>query len=195
MNYLPVVGYEGLYEVSTCGVVRSVDRHTVGRDGASYPFKGRVLRAKPNKDTYYYQVSLWKNGAGTSEYVHRLVAKAHIPNPDALPEVNHQDGNRQNNLYTNLEWVTSLGNKQHAISTGLRVYVNKLSYPEFVECLQCVIEGESYLALTHRVPYKVPFLSTKLRKIAKELGVEHELDESLQYQRVERARINGTKNH
>lgn len=55
--------------------------------------------------------------------------------------------------------------------------------------------GESYLSLTQRVPYKVPFLSTKLRTIAQEMGLEQELNESLYIQRVERARTNGAKNH
>lgn len=195
MHYLPVVGHEGLYEVSECGVVRSVDRQTRGRDGAIYPFKGRVLRASAHKDTGYFQVSLWKDGEGVSFYVHRLVAAAHIPNPNNLPEVNHKDGNRQNNLKQNLEWVTSLDNKLHAIATGLRVYTNKLTYPEFVDCLHAVIEGESYQSLTQRVPYRVPFLSTKLRSIARDLDLEHELNESLYIQRVERARVNGAKNH
>lgn len=195
MKFLPVVGYEGLYEVSEDGIVRSLNRKVRGRDGALYPFKGRVLRANPNKDVGYLQVSLWKDGQGTSHYVHRLVAQAHIPNPMCLPEVNHDDGNRQNNWKKNLEWVTSLENKLHAISTGLKVYTNRLTYAEFVECLHAVIEGESYLSLTQRVPYKVPFLSTKLRAIAQEMGLEQELNESLYIQRVERARTNGAKNY
>lgn len=194
MKFLPVVGYEGLYEVSDTGVIRSVSRTVLGKDNSQYPFKGRQLCAHPNKDVKYLQVSLWKNGVGTSHYVHRLVAIAHIPNPDNLPEVNHDNGNRVDNHVTNLYWITSLGNKQHAIATGLRVYTNKLTYDEFVACLFSVIEGESYFSLTSRVPYKVPFLSVKLRSIARELGVEQELNDSLYIQRVERARINGTKN-
>lgn len=195
MNFLPVKGYESLYEVSDTGIVRSLDRTVIGRDGASYAFKGRTLRSSKNKDVEYLQISLWKQNTGTTVYVHRLVAEAHIPNPLNLPEVNHEDGIRTNNSVGNLEWCTSKENSQHAIRTGLTVYTNRLSKEEFVECLFAVIDGESYLSLTSRVPYKVPFLSVKLRKVAKELGVEHELDESLMQQRIERARINGAKNH
>lgn len=194
MNFSSVLNYEGLYEVSDCGVVRSVDRIIVGRDGVTYPRKGRVLRQSPHKDTEYPQVSLWAGNVGTSFYVHRLVALAHIPNPEDKPEVNHKDGVRSNNAHTNLEWVTSLENKLHAIGEGLRVYTTRLTKEEFVDCLYAVIEGESYSSLTTRVPYKVPFLSTKVRKLAQELGLEGELDESLYLQRVTRARINGAKN-
>ena len=194
MHFLPVQRYEGLYEVSDTGIVRSVDRMLLGKDDVMYPFAGKILRASSHKDNEYLQVSLWKNNQGTSYYVHRLVAQSHIPNPNMLPEVNHKDGCKVNNVVTNLEWVTRTGNAQHAVKTALRVYTYRLSKNEFVECLYSVIAGESYSDLAQRVPYKVPFLSTKLRKIAVELGIEHELNESLKIQRITRARINGAKN-
>ena len=194
MSFLPVTGYEGLYEVGACGTVRSIDRTVTGRDGVKYPFKGRTLKPSTHKDVEYLVVSLWQNNQGNSFYVHRLVAMAHVPNPLGLPEVNHKDGCRVNNLKTNLEWVTSSENSDHAIELGLRTYTTRLTKDEFVECLFSVINGESYAVLTKRVPYQVPFLSVKLRKIAKELGLEADLDQSLYEQRVQRARINGSKN-
>lgn len=194
MPYLAVKGYEDSYEVNELGQVRSIDRVVVGKDGVGYPRKGRVLRPTTNPDTAYLTVGLWKENVGETCYVHRLVAIHHIPNPFGKPEVNHIDGVRGNPHHLNLEWVTSLENKVHAISTGLRVYTNRLTHAEFVDCLFAVIEGESYASLCERVPYKVPFLSTKLRKISRELQVEGELDESLYLQRVERARTNGAKN-
>ena len=193
MNFLPIKGYEGLYEVSDTGFVRSLDRELLGRDGYIYPYKGRILRTNLNKQVIYPQVSLWKNNKGSYFYIHRLVAQAFIPNPNNLPEVNHIDGNRTNNHVSNLEWVTSSENSFHAVQTGLRTYTHRLTKEEFVDCLWDVIQGESYASLSQRVPYKVPFLSVKLRKIAKELNLEHELDESLMIQRIERARINGAK--
>lgn len=194
MSYLPVKGYEGLYEVSETGTIRSLDRKIIGKDGVAYPFRGKTLRAAPNKDVGYLQVSLWKDGVGISHYVHRLVAIAHLPNPKELPEVNHLDGNRQNPAKTNLEWCTSQENSVHAVDMGLKAYTNRLSKEEFVECLFSVINGESYHSVSQRVPYKVPFISVKLRKLAKELGIEGELDESLLAQRIVRARTNGAKN-
>ena len=194
MHYLPVPGYVGSYEVNDLGEVRSLDRIVVGVDGIRYPRKGRILKASPNKDVEYLQVNLWANNIGMWYYVHRLVAAAHIPNPLGLPEVNHKNGIRVMNQKDNLEWVTSLENKLHAIRTGLRVYTNRLTKADFIDCLDAVIDGESYTSLSTRVPYKVPFLSTKLRAIAREMNQEHLLDASLMEQRINRARINGAKN-
>lgn len=195
MNYLPVNGYEGLYEVSDTGQVRSIARTILGKDGALYPFKERVLAAHPHKDTGYIQVSLWKNNKGTHHYVHRLIAIAHTPNPGNLKEVNHLDGNRQHNTVSNLEWVSRLGNAQHAIEQKLRMYTNKLTYDQFYDCLLSVINGESFGSLSQRTPYQVPFLSVKVRKVAQELGLEHELNEALLLQAQQRARRNGAKNN
>lgn len=105
------------------------------------------------------------------------------------------DGNRKNPAKTNLEWCTSQENSIHAVSAGLRVYGSRLSKEEFIECLFSVINGESYHSVSQRVPYKVPFISVKLRKLSQELGIEGELDESLMAQRIERARVNGAKNN
>lgn len=191
MQWLPVKGYEELYEVSDTGEVRSVDRVLSVTNQKERLFKGRVLLQTMNKQVQYKQVSLWKENKGTSYYVHRLVAEAFIPNPESKPEVNHIDGNRQNNHISNLEWVTSGENSLHASKTGLRVYTNRLTKDEFLDCLYDVINGESYQSLSSRVPYKVPFLSTKLRALAKEFNLETELNESLYTQRVNRARVNG----
>lgn len=194
MPYLAVKDYEGLYEVNRSGEVRSVDRTVLGKDGAKYFKKGRVLRPTQNKQVGYLQVSLWKGNTGVSHYVHRLVAQAHIPNPKGLLEVNHIDGDRHNNCVTNLEWLSRQGNAQHAVDTGLRTYTHRLTREEFIECLWSVLSGESYTDLSLRVPYKVPFLSVKLRKLARELGVEGELNESIRTNQARRARVNGSCN-
>ncbi len=194
MKFLPIKNYEDSYEVSDTGIIRSKDRIVIGKDGVKYPFKGRILKSYPNIQLDYYQISLWKNNNYKTFYVHRLVAEAFIPNPNNLPEVNHIDGNRQNNNISNLEWVDRISNTIHAIKAGLKVYLTRLSKEEFIQCLYDVINGESYSSLSTRVPYKVPFLSTKLRKIAKELHLEDELNQSLYEQKVIRARINGAKN-
>lgn len=195
MQSCPVVNYEGIYQIREDGQICSLDRVVVGRDGVKYPKAGRVLRPSPHKDVEYLQVSLWRDNLGISHYVHRLVAQSFVPNPENLPEVNHKDGNRLNCHFSNLEWVTSQSNKVHAVETGLRVYTNRLTREDFIDCLYAVLEGESYASLCERVPYKVPFLSTKVRKLASELNMTAELDNALYLQRVERARINGAKNH
>lgn len=172
-----IVGYEGKYAITVEGKVWSY-------------LKQDWLVSCPNIQVEYLQVSLWKQNQGTSFYVHRLVATHFIPNPDGLAEVNHIDGNRHNNNIANLEWVDRQGNALHAIRTGLKTYTNRLSKDEFINCLYDVINGESYASVSERVPYKVPFLSTKLRKLARELGIEDELNKSLQLQRINRANKN-----
>lgn len=68
----------------------------------------------------YTRIALYADGVKTFVYVHVLVARAFIPNPDDLPEVNHKDGVKTNCHFSNLEWSTSLANQQHALATGLR---------------------------------------------------------------------------
>jgi len=195
MKKLPVQGYEGAYEVSNEGEVYSLARTVLGVDGTVYPFKAKKKVKNTNTQTGYFTVSLYKNNQSILQYVHRIVAEAFIPNPENKKEVNHIDGDRQNNNVSNLEWNTRSENAQHAVRTGLKIYTNRLTKDEFLECLQAIIGGESYLSLSKRVPYQVPFLSVKLRRIAKERGIEYLLDESLKEQKQRRARINGSRNN
>lgn len=98
-EWRPVVGYEGLYEVSNTGRVRSVDRY----DNRNCFRKGKVL--SPGKNTKgYLSVVLNCNGKRKTITVHRLVAEAFLLNPDNLPEVNHRDEDKTNNRVDNLEF-------------------------------------------------------------------------------------------
>ena len=112
-----IVGFEGEYQVSNCGRVRSVDRigTHVNYKGKTVkvPYKGRVLR--PGDSRGYLSVLL--NSKPIK--VHRLVASTFIENPDNLPVVNHIDGNKKNNNVKNLEWVTQKQNIKHAKDHGL----------------------------------------------------------------------------
>lgn len=92
-----ITGYEGLYEVSNLGRVKSLKFD-----------KEKIL--KPNKVKGYLRVELLKNGQRKLLYVHRLVAAAFIPNPKGLPEVNHKDEDKTNNSVTNIEWVSRWDN-------------------------------------------------------------------------------------
>ena len=69
--------------------------------------------------TGYCNIELHKDGKPIMKYVHRLVAEAFVPNPDCKPQVNHKDGDKLNNHFSNLEWVTASENQRHAIGKGL----------------------------------------------------------------------------
>jgi len=106
-----VVGYEGLYQVSDLGHVKSLNyNHTM---------KPKVLCEKRHSSGYL-TVVLCKDGQKRNHSIHILVAGAFIENPERLPCVNHIDGNKANNKVENLEWVTRSQNTRHAIRTGLR---------------------------------------------------------------------------
>lgn len=113
-----IEGYEGFYQVSNLGNVRSLDRYVKNRMSNKNIKRGKILKSCINKHGYL-AVHLIKETKGQTKTVHRLVANAFIPNPENKPEVNHIDGNKQNNILENLEWVTSSENTLHAIKTGL----------------------------------------------------------------------------
>ena len=96
-----VEGYEGKYQVSNLGRMRIL--------------KNMILQTTP---TGYISINLYKNGKGKRTSVHRLVAKAFIPNPENKPYINHKDTNRSNNCINNLEWCTPKENTQHSIKYG-----------------------------------------------------------------------------
>lgn len=110
----PIKGYEGLYEVSNLGRVRSLDRCVVYANGQVHIHRGKILR--PGISNGYMQVHLCKCGDMKQPLVHRLVADAFIPNPENLPQVNHKDENPSNNEVSNLEWCTS----EYNINYGTR---------------------------------------------------------------------------
>ena len=107
-----VEGYEGLYEVSNCGNVRSLDRIVTHSDGKNYSLKGKMLKMGYCGSGYLHFI-LHKNGKTENKYLHRLVAETFLPNPNNLPEVNHKDENKANNCANNLEWCSHLYNMRY----------------------------------------------------------------------------------
>lgn len=117
-NLVPVNGYIGYYAVTDQGDVYSIHRTIKLSTGHSRHVLGRRLSPQKNSDGYF-TVTLSKNDVTSKKYIHRLVAEAFIENPDNLPEVNHLDGNKQNNNASNLAWVTHQQNVQHCYDIGL----------------------------------------------------------------------------
>lgn len=101
-----IKGFEGYYQVSNLGRVRSLDRYVKHSSGGKQLVKGKVLIQYERGKTGYMCVRLSKNNEITNYNVHRLVAEAFIPNPLNLPCVNHKDEDKTNNHVDNLEWCT-----------------------------------------------------------------------------------------
>jgi hypothetical protein len=124
-----ILGYDGYYQVSNCGRVRSTGS------------KARVLKQVIDKRWNYSYVTIGLLRQGKKTYkVARLVAKAFIPNPMNLPEVNHKDLNKQNNSVENLEWCTSSENVQHSWDSGKRkitYHLSKLTVDDVFE-IRCL---------------------------------------------------------
>lgn len=148
-----VVGFEGKYQVSNLGRVKTLRRLYWSGPGNKTPkyTKEKLLNiyegSPNNKGGWdYLNVVLFSDGPHTM-LVHRIVASAFIPNPENKPCVNHIDGNKHNNVVTNLEWCTYSENSQHAVRTGLRGHC--CFYGKFgednINCkpiIQCDMNGE-----------------------------------------------------
>lgn len=129
-----IPGYEGLYQASDHGRIRSVS-HLIraNKDGGIRYTEAGIKRLIPGWHGYMW-VSLCKDGKSKTHSVHQLVAITFIENPDNLPAVNHIDADKTNNHISNLEWVTTQENQQHASRMGL------LGKP-----VRCIETGISFL--------------------------------------------------
>lgn len=129
-----IPGYNGIYQVSNSGKVRSYAGHKgFGRRTEPIYLKEREISGG------YKQVTLSKDNKRYQKLVHRLVAQAFIPNPKNKPEVNHIDGDRGNNVFANLEWVTRSENVRHAI------YITRSDMSH--KKIKCVETGKKYKSI------------------------------------------------
>lgn len=112
-----IAGFEGYYQVSNYGKVKSLPRQRRGRGEGFRTTPMKVI--KPIRVGDYWGVCLCNCGKPVKRYIHRLVAEAFIPKLDGRNEVNHKDGNKHNNFYGNLEWCTHSANNLHAFRIGL----------------------------------------------------------------------------
>lgn len=162
-------GYEGIYQVSNLGRIKSLDRRVKDNRRERYQnLKGKQLKFTDNGRGYQL-VFLTKESKRINKYVHRLVAETFIPNPKNLPEVNHKDLNKSNNCIDNLEWITNADNKRHYQKTD----VAKVKRKEQGYRIQ-----EKY---KEKIKNKIPFiiyaytkLNYTLEKLNKETGIGDE---------------------
>lgn len=121
-----VIGYEGLYQVSNLGRVKSLPHYIDHNYGGKALTKGKILTKRIRAE--YYSVTLSKDGILKQFKLSRLLALAFIPNPENKPEVNHINGIKTDDNLKNLEWVTRSENQNHA----------------YKNCLQSGRKGESH---------------------------------------------------
>lgn len=155
-----VVGYEGVYEVSSFGNVRRVD---LGHHSTKEGLKSQ--RTDPNG---YKQVDLW-NGSGRTHRVHRLVAKAFIPNPKKKRTVNHKDGDKTNNHVDNLEWATYSENNQHMHDTGLQ-WKSSLSPDDLCEAFRLYNQGWTFKELKEKYNGSVRYMLKRYTNLKTRVG-------------------------
>lgn len=115
-----IAQYEGLYQVSNRGAVRSLDRWIHSKRGQIYLVRGKTLTPSVDKDGYLF-VHLWKGNGRITRRVHRLVAEAFLPNPCELPEVNHKNETKNDNAVSNLEWCDRQYNATYGTAIDRRV--------------------------------------------------------------------------
>ena len=138
-----IEGYEGLYQVSNLGRVKSL--------GFDKWHKGRLIKAHFDGLKHYLFVQLYKNGVCKKINVHRLVATAFVPNPNNLPQVNHKDEGKTNNQADNLEWCTNKYNINYnngaAMKRAIKTRYERHNVNDLVAKIKATkIKNESYSA-------------------------------------------------
>ena len=138
-----IPGYEGLYEVSNLGRVKSLEISYTRKNGIM-DHKPEIILSPKNNGTGYFMVCLYKNKTHKYYLIHRLVALTFLPNPDNLPCVNHKDEDKTNNKVDNLEWCTQQYNlnyngvlkkrSQRMKENGIyeKIALTKIKYPELI---------------------------------------------------------------
>lgn len=117
-SWYDIVGFEGLYQVSTMNRVKSLKKIIIRKDGISCLIGERLVGVFKNNDGYYMS-RISKNNKPSNISIHRAIAIACVPNKGNLPEVNHIDCVKTNNHPSNLEWVSHMDNMVHAAKSQL----------------------------------------------------------------------------
>lgn len=117
-KWIDIKGYEKLYQISSLGRVKSLERMVRANTTGIRIETEKILKPATSVPGYLF-VSLSKKGKSKATYIHKIVAKSFIKNSSNKKCVNHVDGNKKNNIVNNLEWCTPKENSEHAILNGL----------------------------------------------------------------------------
>jgi hypothetical protein len=118
----PIKDYEGLYEISSLGRVKSLPKDKKSKHGSIAHLQERLLT--PSNNHGYRSIVLTNNGVHKTNNVHRLVAEAFIPNPNNYSDINHKDENKANNSVSNLEWCTRVYNMNYGTCQNRKAISN-----------------------------------------------------------------------
>lgn len=152
-EWRPIKGFEGKYEISSIGRIKSLPRK--GRP------KGGILGKHYNTCGYVTcGLALGKTGHGKTLTVHRLVAIAFIPKPSGNVEVNHKNGIRDDNRVENLEWITHQQNIKHAFDIGIKSQIGE-------KCPRSILKNNQVIEIRDKYQYGVITQSM----LAREFGV------------------------
>ena len=145
----PIKDYEGLYEVSSYGNVRSLDREVYQSNGTIGHYKGKLLKCEyDNRGYKLFRLS--KNNKSKKIFAHRLVPQAFIPNPFNKPFVNHIDETHNNNKVENLEWCTYKENMNHGTIQARLSEMKKKK-------IKCITDGRKFNSVNEAsVFYNIP---------------------------------------
>lgn len=169
-----IIGYEGLYQVSNIGRVKSLKRIGKGR-GLNIGFAERIFNEKilkPQLTNKYYSVMLSKNGKIKLMKIHRLVLTAFKENKENKSQVNHIDGNKLNNNIENLEWCTVSENITHSYKIGLRSKKGEKHHLCKLKLIDVI-----------KIKLLQPMSRNDELKLSKKLGVHFDTIRAIKYER------------
>lgn len=158
-----IKGYEGLYQISNLGRVKSLNRVVICSNGTSHKIKEKILKNGYMTSGYLFVV-LRKDDKSKNHSIHRLVAKAFIPNPKNCTDVNHIDGNKQNNCLYNLEWCTRSENLKHAVNIGLVKNQCKICRSVICKTYNKTLKFDTMKDCSNYFGFKKGWLQNKIRK-------------------------------
>ncbi len=136
-----IEGYNGRYQISDCGIVKSVARSYVVHNGGVRNLKDSLLFINTDRNGYHF-VGVSKNGIRKCPKIHRLVASNFIKNPHNKPEVNHINGIKNDNRVDNLEWATKSENIRHSFDVLGRSHPTGADHHRSKKCTQYYPSGK-----------------------------------------------------